>query len=92
MTYFYSDTSSNDYNPSLINRLNPNNQYKKHLENHFFLKFILLRSDSIIEKAQANKELTICERKLTFWSNKPNFDQTIANQHNRELKSLWSST
>ena len=91
MTYFYSDTSPSDYNPSLINRLNPNTQYKKHLENHFFLKFLLLRSDSIIEKAQANKELTICERKLDFWSRKPSFDQSIANTHNKQLQTLWSS-
>ena len=90
MQYFYSDTgSSGAYDPGLIARLNPNTQYKKHLENWFFLKFIMMNSDDWREKAQASKELTICDRKLKFWQHRPTFNDDTMRADVIELKKKW---
>ena len=50
-----------------------NHMISKHLENYFFLKFILMKSDDIVEKHRASKELDICERKMNFWKRQSSF-------------------
>jgi len=50
-----------------------NHMICKHLENYFFLKFILLKSDDTVEKHHASKELDICERKMNFWKRQSSF-------------------
>src|SRR5262245_26528812 len=49
----------------------PHKAYIKHLANWFFLKFTYING-SLTDKFQATKELVLCERKLNFWSSKPN--------------------
>ena len=86
---FYTDTGSkSDFDPTLVFRLNPNTQYIKHLENLFYLKFLELKSDKFFERAQAKKEIEICNKKLKYW------DRMITNQQLvdsklQELKKIW---
>ena len=52
---------------SLMSRINSTKAYINHVENYFYLRFILDKSDNFIEKNQANKEILIAERKMLFW-------------------------
>lgn len=87
---FYTDTGpKSDFDPNLINRLNPNTMYIKHLENLFYLKFLELKSDNMVERHQAKKEIEICNKKLKFWERKITNQDLIDNKLS-ELKKIWS--
>jgi hypothetical protein len=87
---FYTDTGSkSDFDPDLINRLNPNTMYIKHLENLFILKFLELKSDKFFERAQAKKEIDICNKKLKFWGRKIT-NQDIIDDKLKQLKTIWN--
>ena len=68
--------------------LNSNRQFKKHLENWFFLKLTLMNGDRI-QRHQASKELEIADRKLSYWANKRNFNLRQAETDIKELQSKW---
>ena len=87
---FYTDTGSkSDFDPDLVNRLNPNTMYIKHLENLFILKFLELKSDKFFERAQAKKEIDICNKKLKFWGRKIT-NQDIIDDKLKQLKTIWN--
>lgn len=65
-----------------------NRMISKHLENYFFLKFILAKSDDIVEKHRASKELEICERKMNYWKRQVNFCQK---QYENDIQ-IWNKT
>ena len=89
---FYSDTgSSSGFDPDLINKLNPNTQYINHLKNLYILKFLELKSDKFNERAQAKKEIEICNRKLKFWGSKIT-NKKLIDEKTKELKAIWSSS
>lgn len=74
MFFFYNENAKSTFTGRFYPEdYNANSMICKHLENYFYLKFILLKSDSISEKHQAAKELTICERKMNFWKRQANF-------------------
>ena len=52
---------------------NANSQIVKHLENWFVLRFIQTQTTDMIERQQATKELTICDRKIEFWKRRPEY-------------------
>jgi hypothetical protein len=88
--FFYTDTGPRTpVNPSLIHNMDPNSQYAKHLDNWFFLKFILMNSTDWREKAQATKELAICDRKLSYWKRNPKFDTKRMMDDTLQLKKKW---
>jgi len=87
--FFYRDDKSGS--SFFMKDPDPNRLYRKHLENHFFLKFIEVNSDSPVEKRQAGIELEICERKLKFWSRYPGFDKSRMEHDIAELKKQWKS-
>lgn len=62
------------FNPT---KCNANKMLEKHLENYFFLKFILAKSDRPTEKAQASRELDICNRKIKFWQKQDSYSETL---------------
>jgi hypothetical protein len=89
--FFYTDAGSkSSFDPDLVNRLNPNTMYIKHLENLYVLKFIELKSDKFFEKAQATKEIKICEKKLKFWERKIT-NQDLINDKIKQLKTQWNT-
>lgn len=90
--YFYSDNSVNDFNPSHFDpsRVDSTKQCLKHFENSLTLTFISMNTTSVSEKVQVNKELTICERKIKWWMNQSNFNQSDYSQGCLRLKRLWS--
>jgi len=71
-----------------FSKLDSNRQFRRHLENWFFLK-LTLRNGNMIDRHQASKEMVICDRKLEFWEKKPSFDQKQAEIDIAELRDLW---
>ncbi len=89
--WFYSDTGPRGpMNIGLLMRLDPNDQYRKHLENWFFLKFVIMNSTIRVEVWQANKELGICDKKLKYWEHNYRFDDKKKLKDIDELKKKWN--
>lgn len=89
--FFYTDTGPRTpMNLARIHLMDPNVQYKKHLENWFFLKFVIMNSKDWRETSQATKELAICDRKLSYWKRNPQFDHKVMMADTMELKKKWN--
>lgn len=88
--FFYNDHSRQDFNPAVARRINPTTATKNHLDNYFLLKLILMRSDSIVERSQASKELDICERKIAYHKRNPSLDQAEVDRYTKYLKNLYA--
>lgn len=66
--------------------------YLRHYANKLYLTFIANNPRSTLqEKFQAEKELKICERKLTFWNRHPNYVQETVTRGIAKLKKDWSA-
>lgn len=70
-------------------KLNPTNQFVKHLSNYYYLRWITEKSDNFIEKQQANKEMTIAEKKMKYWERSPEFNSNEAKRMHQKLKNEW---
>ncbi len=89
--FCYSDTEGRSGGLKIdLAKINPNGPYAKHLSNWYYLKFIAERG-STLEKIQATKELTICERKLAWWYKHPAFSVEQAGRDVRREQSIWTS-
>jgi len=82
------DENPGPYTGPPLSRINPNRAHRRHLENYFFLKFMLANGNTA-EKSQASKELAICDRKLAYWSRHPLFSRQQAEKDVAELKVTW---
>jgi hypothetical protein len=60
-----------------MRELNPTTQWIKHAANRAYLLHAQ-RAANFEQRVQIEHELTICERKLTFWQRFPNWDQRCA--------------
>lgn len=89
--FFYTDTGPRTpMNLARLHSMDPNIQFEKHLENWFFLKFIIMNSKDWQEKAQATKELVICDRKLEYWKRNRAFDKKRQMDDTIKLKQKWN--
>ena len=62
----------------------------RHFSNALYLRFIAQhKNTSTSEKAQANKELAIADRKMTFWAKHPNYSKERAVAGAGKLKKDW---
>lgn len=90
MHFLYSDTqpfvSTKPFRPE---DYNSNNQIRKHLENWFYLRFIQTHTDQMIERQQATKELTICDRKIEFWKRQSDYSFEEFTASVKELQQLY---
>jgi hypothetical protein len=68
--------------------LDPTQQYLKHYDNSLILKLFHTKG-TVLEKIQAAKELTICERKMKFWERQEGFSQENATLGCSQLKKKW---
>lgn len=87
---FYPDNQKFDYSRFSIVKLHPTACWKKHLDNYFYLRFILDRSDDRDERWVANKELQIAEKKMKYWEKMPEFDKDQAQAYLQKLKKTWN--
>lgn len=88
--YFYSESVGGKFDPSSVWRMNGSEAYLRHFDNFLFLDFIA-KNGTRAERAQVEKEIIICKRKLSFWEKHPNFDaELVAREKARKIKD-WKS-
>jgi hypothetical protein len=90
-TIIYDDPEPHTHFRGFRGTPNPHKNYVKHVQNWFYLKFVLSKTPSITDKFQATKELAICERKLDYWYRQPSFDPKEVEKDLRDLKATWGT-
>ena len=87
MNFFYSDDKE-PFTGSLED-INWTKAYLNHYDNYLYLNFISTNTKDRVEKVQACKELTICERKLKFAERQGGFNKQAAEEGIFERKRKW---
>lgn len=62
--------------------------WETHVGNRFYLEFMASKG-TFLEKAQARRELEICDRKLTFWKRHPAWSQQVSDRITERLRREW---
>lgn len=88
--FFYADVSSGSSGKINFDRLDPVKQFLKHYENSLFLKHYM-SVGNFTERAQASKEMGICERKMQYWARNKNFVMDRALEGMSDLKKKLGS-
>ena len=70
------------------NELNAVGNWQKHYSNLLELQFYL-RNGSTQEKLRAQHEIAICEKKLKYWAQHPNYNTVEATRVANKLKQQW---
>jgi len=89
MTFIYSDAKEPFTGSIDFNKINATKAYLNHYDSMQILKFFHLNGTRL-EKLQADKEMTICERKMTFWKRQANFDMKVAQTAIDQVNKNWS--
>ena len=63
--------------------------WKTHVENRAFLAFMYSKGN-VHERMKASQELSIADRKISFWERHPEFDKAEAAQINTQIKRNWA--
>ncbi|PZR92305.1 MAG: hypothetical protein DI537_14065 [Stutzerimonas stutzeri] len=88
--FFYSDSTSGGQSTVNVWKMNGTKGYLRHYENYLFLSFVMNNPlASRVERAQATKELAICEKKLAFWRRHPLYVHEDAMKGVNDLKQNW---
>lgn len=88
--FFYSDQTEQFSGNLDLSRMNATKHWLRHFGNSLELKWLMGHPQTTIhEKAQARKEMVICERKMAFWARQPNYDKHQALLGAEELKRQW---
>jgi hypothetical protein len=93
MHFIYDDNSVRTAFSSSVsyNDINAVAKWARHFANSMQLKFFM-QHGTTQEKLQAQHELAICERKMTYWQRHPNYSVQAAAQQATEIKKQWAST
>jgi hypothetical protein len=75
--------------PISYNKINANRSYLRHYENSLLLQFMMLNGD-MRERAQASKEMGICQRKMERMEKHANFNWDAVLPEIEKLKKLWA--
>lgn len=79
MFYIYgNETSQGDFNMGSVYKMNPNSAWANHYYNRKVLEHIARATQDYAEKHQAEKEISIADRKMKFWERFPNFSLEAA--------------
>lgn len=70
--------------------LNANKNWETHYANSLLLQFYIQKGTAQ-EKMQASQELAVCDRKMKYWSQHPNFCALSAAQSALALKKNWQN-
>lgn len=91
MAYFYSDPapkSDLDFSKLDLSRIDGTRKYLEHYSNLLTLK-VVAKEGNILDRIAAEKEITICNRKLLYWERHPRFDSEKAIKQMATLKAQW---
>ena len=89
--FFYDDSGSypvSGNRPPDVGRMDATAAYLRHYDNMLYLEFMAIRG-TMIERAQAEKEIIICRRKLTFWERQPHFEKMRADLEVAKKNKSW---
>jgi len=90
MAIIYSEERHEGGAPTVpYERWNAVKHYLKHYANYLYLDFIAKASKDGRERAQARKEMAICEKKMAYWKRHPRYDQAEVTKGVQELKAQW---
>ena len=83
MTIFYSDTAYRGPNRAIHKKYEEQPAtlyYLKHYHNVCVLRHISKKTADMIERFKIEKEISIGERKMSFWQKHQNYDQNVVNK------------
>ena len=86
--YFYSDTAPRGQSDINVWKMNGSKGYLRHFDN-FLILSVFAKEGTREERAQAEKELLICKKKLSFWERHPNFDAAHVQKEKEQKIKLW---
>jgi hypothetical protein len=72
-------------------KMDPVKQFAKHYENYRYIKFIFDSTNSGQERRQANKEIQIALKKMSYWENMPAAVRTEIEKVKKEIDKRWNS-
>lgn len=92
--YANNPTANDEFNLGRLLKMKqtPNRFYNSHLDNYFFLKFIIANSDNFVERQQAEKELLVAEKKMKYWEREELFDDAMQERDIKERRAKWELT
>lgn len=88
--FIYTDTEVKTGRFGGISNIDANKQYVRHYGNWLELSFMALATENWIERAQLEKELGICVRKLEYWAKKDDFQLKACLTEIALLKKNWN--
>lgn len=86
--YFYSDTAPRGQSDIDVWKMNGSAAYLRHFDN-FLILTVFAKEGTREERAQAEKELLICGKKLRFWERHPKFDAALVQKEKEQRIRLW---
>lgn len=90
--YIYDDSSTFAGPPRRLDSADGTARWLEHFSNSLILNAFLQRAGTPSEKAQIQKEMSICERKMAFWRRHPRFVQKTASDEAQKLRSAWAQS
>ncbi|MGV1754902.1 hypothetical protein [Agrobacterium sp. CG674] len=86
---FYSDTAPRTASDINVWKMDGSKGYLRHFDNLLVLQFFA-KNGSRQERAEIEKEIIICNRKLSFWEKHPNYDAAIVQREKEKMIRQWS--
>lgn len=86
--FFYSDTGPRTNLKINIWKMNGSRAYLRHFENFLYLHF-MAKNGTREERIQAEREITICRRKLQFWQRHPNYVEAEVQPKREQMVKDW---
>ncbi|SCW95394.1 hypothetical protein [Ancylobacter rudongensis] len=88
--HFYSPTPEPLGHAIDTHRMDGTKQWLKHYSNLLVLSFFA-KNGTRKERADAEAEIIICRRKLTYWERHHNYDAAAAREGAMALKKTWEA-
>lgn len=89
--FCYSDNGPKSTSSVNVWNMDANKAYLGHVKNFLYLDFII-RTGSFQERAQAQIEMKICDRKMQFWKRHPKYNAEAIVPARERLMQEWKST
>lgn len=81
-----SSSSGGGFDPS---KFDPVKCFMTHFDNLLYLEFIQKNSDKFYERKQAEDEMQIARKKMTYWERQKDFDRKRAEEEIKKAKEKW---
>lgn len=88
MALIYDESVKGNIGDLRIDQMDGTKNFLKHYGNKLYLSFIA-KNGTQVERWQAEKELKIAERKMSFWEKHPRYEPLTARRGMEELNKQW---